>query len=303
MPLKAMAIFVVTQTIFIGFNPNFTTPLIPLVSDYVRIGALHALIMFALYASVVIKSPALLKEKYIIPMYTLIFLIDQGWLYFSGNPNTGLMTAGSQSAGLLMCLVPFFLKQKRYWPMVLLSIAGMFMWHSSTAMICYGTILIVYGWFWSKWIGAFLAVTFPIAAVVLFKTEHMRDSSRLGIWKNYLNFWDHSETYFLGLGFGSWDSFSRFIPFDDGNNGKFAYFIFHNDWLQILVESGFVGLVISLWVFAWLLWQLRHNREEFSATLAFAAMMCFYSPLRFAIGQIFLVFLINKSLNQLDRRI
>jgi hypothetical protein len=293
-PFKIFGLFVTIQTLYIGFNPNFTTPLIPLVSDYVRIGALHAFIMLTLYSSVLLCSPNLLKEKHILPFYALAFTIDQAWLWISGNVNTGLMTAGSQSAGLLMCLTPWFLTKKRYWPFVILAILAMFKFKSSTAMVCFATILAVYAYFWKRWLGYMLAISAPVGAFILFKTHHMRDSSRLGIWRNYLNFWDHSETYAFGFGLGSWDSFSRFIPFDDGGNGKFAYFIFHNDWLQMLVETGFVGLSLSLLVFAYLVYTARKQRELLASILGFAAMMCFYSPLRFMIGQVFLLFLIEK---------
>src|SRR6267378_7222154 len=79
--LKLLAIYVVAQTLYIGFDPNYTSPLIPMVSDYVRLGALHAVIMFALYSSLILFFPKWLNEKYVTPFFVVVFLIDQIWLY------------------------------------------------------------------------------------------------------------------------------------------------------------------------------------------------------------------------------
>lgn len=67
----------------------------------------------------------------------------------------------------------------------------------------------------------------------------------------------------------------------------------HNDWLQILFELGFVGLVLSMGVFLGLLWRARRHPEVFALVCGLGVMGLGYHPLRHIVTQVLVVCVIR----------
>lgn len=289
--LKLLVGYFCAHVLWVGFHPNFTSPMIPMVSDYVRMGALHAYIMFVLYLNI---SRQPIFKKYFIPFSAFYVVLDLSWCAASGNPNSGMMTAVTQSTAMATCFAPIFCKQKYYLPIAAV-IAAIFYFKAATAVLCLGAMGIFYILYYSKKIAALLVI-FSVGAykIVSDNTDFLNPGSRIAMWKKYIYFWDHSEAYAFGLGFGGWDAFSRFIKIGDVEKDK-VFFLFHNDWLQMLVEGGFIGFGLCVYVFIAALRGARFQIEVACSLVGFAIVMMFYSPLRFAIGQLFIVYLLTEA--------
>lgn len=62
----------------------------------------------------------------------------------------------------------------------------------------------------------------------------------------------------------------------------------HNDWLQILLEYGIVGLGLSLWSYVYLLKCAGFNTRVFWALVIFGGAMTVQMPLRHPVGVLIL---------------
>lgn len=308
LPLKLFVMYFFGRSIWIGFHPNFEAPLMPAVSDYVRMGVLHASLMVIFYWQVLFKSEKF--KKYFVPLSVVYFLVEMLWLIHAQvedrmfASNAGFMTASTQSVAMMACFLPLYLGSSAIF--FLIPFIGLLIFFkAATAAV----VLVAMGlvWLWTKryyWY-TFLAVVFGAAFALEYKAnDFLNPGARLMMWKKYIYFWDHTQAWRYGLGFGAWDAFSRFIkvylpthPHDPDR----VYFLFHNDWLQMLVEGGIVGLFLALSVGIWM-YRRALTVEVKCAIAGFSTMMCFYSPLRFAIGQMFLVYLVANVYGQ-DREV
>lgn len=296
-PIKLFAGFLLLQTVYIGFDPNFESAMLPMMSDYVRMGCLHAWVMFVAYSLVLMPSKKF--NQWFLPISVAYFFVELIYMYIAvyvyENNNLGFMTATTQSAAMMTCFIPLYLKEKFYKIIPIFILLACLHFKSSTAGLCLVSMFMVGLWFESKIIAYITVVSGLFAAWQLRGMEFFNPGARLEMWTKYMYFFDHSQKYWTGLGFGSWDSFSRYIPIST-QKADHAYFLFHNDWLQLLVEGGAIGLILGFSAFCYLLWLNRNDVAMCASLIGFGVMMCFYSPLRFAIGQIFLVFMVSRSL-------
>ncbi len=117
--------------------------------------------------------------------------------------------------------------------------------------------------------------------------DFLEDSGRFTAYRFFMGWWwkEPDSSLFIGRGFGSFLQYGQMIQRQEGVYlGGEGFKWLHSDWLQILFETGFLGLVGALAVF----WQAvyrayrqgRHNLV--AALLTFAAVMVFQFPWRLA---------------------
>lgn len=130
-----------------------------------------------------------------------------------------------------------------------------------------------------------------IVAVVLSSSYWMDGNAtiRLEMWATYLKYWNEHKLWFLGAGFGNFDILTFTLPVQG------LYFKFmHNDFIEILFETGLLG-----WVFTWLivgkvLINARRNSYLFSSSLCFIFTMLTYFPSHYFLSQLLGVILLKE---------
>lgn len=153
-----------------------------------------------------------------------------------------------------------------------------------------------------------LCVLAVVCALVFFYYKDLdfhNTGGRLSMWKEFLKIQRDSgaHSFWIGLGPGSFD-WIGFVHANCRGVFKFVGFniapecvrtvLLHNDWIQCLIEYGFIGLVFmvviylrTLLKFAW-----TEYRVMFCASCGFGVIMITYYPLHFALSQVMALWLI-----------
>jgi hypothetical protein len=124
------------------------------------------------------------------------------------------------------------------------------------------------------------------------------DSGRFDLWGLVYRNWDATANQWFGWGPGT--VFVKVPALQQKVNPHVTelFLWLHNDWLQILVESGYFGLISALIVYSRVLWKSWDRPEVFAALCGFGVMGVFNYPLRLpvhALCVVMLVFLAEKK--------
>lgn len=136
-----------------------------------------------------------------------------------------------------------------------------------------------------KWVfSIFSSILIFGMACLTFHREILHDSNRFWAYQWALKWWAKYENPFFGSGLSTFWGFGPLAQLSLGkNNTTTEIFTFlHSDWLQILFETGIIGLILSILVFFFLIKkQLKKNRYWLAASLiSYAGIMVFNMPLR-----------------------
>lgn len=241
--------------------------------------------LFAFFA-----QPLLLKkcDKLIV----LLMAADAIWI-LAGH-NFGLLNSWSFDASVMAIYVPMVLKLKPKWAryavlgLYLLVIASV---RSSTAVACLGVGLLIT--YYDNLI-AMLGLISGGVALAWIGDENGRtllySSGRFSAWSKYMGWWHEYASHWFGLGSGSFDTMGALMPVQD-----MRLVIMHNDYLQVLFETGRVGLLLFLVVVGFGLWYSRKSRLRLAMSLAYCVCMLTYFPLHFFIPQMIGLFLLRDA--------
>ncbi len=206
-----------------------------------------------------------------------LLLLDACWLIGGGN---GLFTANTQDTLVLAILLPILCRT--YSPAWFVFVLSIWWVHGVSSLVVLFLGLLLNPQFKLK-------KTLIGAAVVLFSTlsfEH-KVPLRVELWRGYLQWWSANAPVLVGTGPGSYEWVSllhldrRMWP--------------HNDWLQLLFESGYIGAALALGFFTLTAWRVRHDSAWLSFALLLGLGMCVYSPLQFFIVQWFVYLLLRRA--------
>lgn len=107
--------------------------------------------------------------------------------------------------------------------------------------------------------------------------EFLSDTGRFSIWRQTLKTWVSEGNLYSGMGTGS---VHQYLRLDNVlNNRPRGGFWVHNDWFQILIENGVIGLTAAALLFAFALIKSESRPWLQSSIAAFGACMIFNFPL------------------------
>lgn len=153
-----------------------------------------------------------------------------------------------------------------------------------------------------------------LISVLLFSVGHFidkdnffNDSHRFNIYKIQFDFFNEDkqclpECYDMpnrvfGYGQGCYPVWSiiaqlkHSLLIKRGERGELVVFL-HNDWLQMLLENGYIGIFLSLLLYIMLSYMSFGNKLTFSLLQTYAAFMVFHYPAHYPVHAIFGVWLI-----------
>jgi len=177
----------------------------------------------------------------------------------NGLPEWGLF--GNTSMGACMngiMISGIFLKQNKYVRVIsaIALVIPVYWAQSSMGYLCLITTLIVYICFECGatrkekifMITGSLAMGLFVGQFFDYQFYRFTKIDRWDIWSLYLNWWSDNANHISGTGFGSFSSFGPGIQlatkFQRSHGGLYLWL--HSDWLQILFELGYLGLISYL---------------------------------------------------------
>lgn len=197
-------------------------------------------------------------------------------IFVAGKPGIQVPWLSNPSmAGVLvaLCLAP------EAWGWSLLGLAAILWTGRHTPLAVWGVTAL---WAVPRGRWQYKAILTGVVAAAMYALQwgHL-DPGRLAVWHQVWNFfwdlpWQHQ---FLGLGLGTghvWVPMIQMLQVTDGTPSEY-YLWAHNDWLQLTLETGLVGLVLAV-TCAIELWREASERNR-AIILGFAVAMCADFPL------------------------
>lgn len=199
-------------------------------------------LILLLMAEMLLNKDTFLKVA--VKMYWLLSITALCSALYYFEYGFGLIDASSFEAAMLIftVLLPAYSESlKLKWLRYALIILGLYIGGSTGMAIL--AVYILGEIFYSKSIALklFTAMSIPtIAYHAYLWTDIFNDSGRFDIWATYLGVWFNNFDMTFGTGIGSFKNIATQVK---TANGTFLYA--HNDFLEIFLETGFVGLVIA----------------------------------------------------------
>lgn len=161
------------------------------------------------------------------------------------------------------------------------------------AILLYATLLFRGGY---RWLTAlFVMLSWLIAYLIAGKTL-FDNNGRSTIWLKSWEWWKIYDHPWIGAGLGSFsvigNELSKNLP------GRFIWL--HSDWAQLAFEQGMIGLALTIGFFVFLLWKSWYRKDLFFGILLFGAYGCFNMPLHYPIAALYLSYLINQIVSEVD---
>ncbi len=184
--------------------------------------------------------------------YLQLFNLDQFFAQLSGGDKDVLVgTIGNVShfSAYLACTVPIVLYRKgRRWKLAVLAYIGLFsvflIKYKSLGGVCAASLAVLWcAWFWHRrlWIWLVLLAVIAAAASIYWIPDVLSSSGRIEAWVEY---WQHFvKAPITGRGPGFVMALSQKIEVGPINHWRHV----HNEYFQIALEQGLVGLGIVLW--------------------------------------------------------
>lgn len=277
----------------LAFWPNFEPILPGLKHQLSTMGAQNLILLLVIPLLVFINSFNFLSYSIVFLYY--LFFIDAICIIFGFR---GLMTGNTLDTSLIAALIPItsngaiylnnkeYLKINRYLYLVV-SLLAIFMAGGATSYLCLMAMGFVYCLKVKRYKELSVAVLALGLLIYLFGSEAFKPGDRPMLWAQHMDFWLQLPTsyHWFGTGFGSYQWIGPFL------NSKFAgkgFIWMHNDYLQLLFETGYIGLLtliglITMW------FKKEWNRSEYASNklimmTGFITTMLTYSPLHSPLG-------------------
>lgn len=208
--------------------------------------------------------------------------------------------------GVLLCLsIPFLLKKnlKAITALLLVAIAIIL----SKSSIPYGVAAIVVGSYYlckhqfAKKMLICLSLIPMFVGLLVEKATLFDSSYRFQAYKTFMGVWWRNAGHWFGTGLGTFPIIERPIQINTGfmvgPQTVFYWPTLHSDWLQIVFETGFVGLALALLLYGESLWRLykKQNAQVFSMLCGIGASAIFDFPLRYFVTAFLLSFSISSA--------
>lgn len=110
--------------------------------------------------------------------------------------------------------------------------------------------------------------------------ELLNSGDRFEMWRQFLAGWSNPVNWAFGIGIGQFGIAAALLQFSRDVKTNSWWLWAHNDWLQLLLEGGAVGVVLMLCL--WLQGMLRAHREAALSLFLYGLMMLTNYPLHLA---------------------
>jgi O-antigen ligase len=144
---------------------------------------------------------------------------------------------------------------------------------------------------------SFTAAILAPAVMLLFGrfsigTEVYQDWGRYEAWRLFMSWWRDNAHWLIGSGLGTFEVLASPIQ----QKTTDIYVFMHNEYLQILFDTGIIGLLLALAIWFKAIYRVRTHPVYLSALASASVVMLTQSPLRFFVSQLFIAMMVFKAL-------
>lgn len=247
----------------------------------------------------------------------------------------GIFNAGSMDTTFIALCLPLHFslrpegKTKMFWfwiALVVPCVCAIVLTPGSTAYLVLFAAALGYFLARRKWKWGILAIaSISILGILTQGKNLISDSGRLRPWGLFMDWffngppknWDTSEVLFqenwnaimqwrvehsplvFGTGTGTFQWLGPTIQ----NVHENIFIWMHNEYLQVLFEQGFVGLLLMLWLIGVCLWRVRRRPILLATSFGLLASMLTQFPFRYPLSQLFVLLLVKVIFEETNERI
>lgn len=284
--------FFLLHCVWFGFNPWFTSSglsagvvfklVLSVKENWILLAALPSLIL-------------LISDRNCAQLFRWLFIffaVDAVYIIFGSG--RGLMDAGNFDAAVMACVVPALftmIDKKSYtdWLGIILLCIPIIFIKGESSKACLLIWAAAYYFSQGRWKIWVPIVAAGIAALVLIP-EASNLSNRELLWSGAIKWLYGSDRLWSGVGLGGT---SAILPLF--KSMPYRAYLMHNDYVQILFDTGVLGLLFFLAVVLKTLWGLRRIPNMFASAVAFSALMLTYHPTHFIVPAIYLLIIVRIS--------
>lgn len=225
--------------------------------------------------------------------FTVLIMVDALLLLMFGY---GIFNASSLDAAIIACAMPMILLTINWWEptkimYALLPAAAILRTASSTSYFVLLGCLIGFALIKGKWKQVTLAIIVVTTIGYLMNGDQLLNSSRrVYHWTYIMEFWWTNMNHWLGAGIGSFDWLGPASQMLRGQKTELFMWM-HNDYLQLLYEGGFIGLLLGLAV--WVKTIIKSWKSSppwvFITLCGLSVCMLSYYPMHFFLSQTFML--------------
>lgn len=274
------------------WQPRYLEPTLLLQIPLVSAQCMIQLLLFGITAYFI-------KGKYIRLCYDVIIgimILDSIWLLCGHD--YGILNAHSFDTAIMACLMPYVFYLS--WPQDGRTFAARF-FAGFAFPICIlvkgGTTGIVilsavsgFGLYYFKHYKTLAIVAaLGIGSVILKCPTFLDPNGRIEMWNTYFKWWSANIDPLFGSGLGSFEWMGPAFQISDQR-----YLFMHNDFLQVLYETGFVGLGLLCAVIYRAAKIAYKNPFQISSLVAIVIAMLTYFPLHYFISQCIVALLLTQ---------
>lgn len=229
--------------------------------------------------------------KYIFIVLCLVFTVDASFIIYH-NSRWGLMNANTFDSAIMSAVVLGCLVSRVKWcwwfllPIAAAKIGGV------TTYAVLG-ITLVFAIF--PTLPAFLLSIFGLLlsldAVYLSWPNYDMTNGRIYMWQRFYLHWEQEVNHWLGVGFGRSEEVLTKI---DVMGEKYAFM--HNDLLQLVFETGYIGAVFISMFIIYIFYTVRNNHWALCFMLCWFVMSLTYFPNHYFLSQFIFLLILEHSL-------
>jgi len=268
------------------FWPYYQPLFAPAISNMLAWTGTLSLCLMIVPPLVILRAPEKLKSFLIFAIK--IYLFTDAIALICGA--RGMFAAPTYDATLIACFALFWCPRKWYEALGLfVSAAAIFHVKSRTGVMVLGILYGLTGLQWGYkslankklfWGFVFVIGVVSLAALrLIWGDRSILHDSRMEMWTSWMGWWNSTGevSKLFGTGIGSFEWLGPALDPGPSQRGLgYGYYLMHNDWLQILFENGYLGLVFALIGYVYV--AIKLTGKSFIVWLAVGAAMCFYYP-------------------------
>lgn len=225
----------------------------------------------------------------LIAYHSLFLFIDQVMLRkVSGEAEIGLL--GNRSIGASFAVVGFFMavhftemenwKWMRWTP--LLALPAVLVSHSAISFIALLAGLVAT---MTAFVSELFLLFAALAALGLYFLDSVKPDAvfsldtRWTAWSMFVKFWESHFSIWFGSGLGTFKLWGPATQFENHWHEQSLWLWAHNDWLQVLLELGVIGLVLASLTYVYVLVKSYDRPFLFGGLVALGVVMAGNYPL------------------------
>lgn len=296
--LKCVWLWFLIQTAYLSYWPYNMFMFAPTISNVLAWSATQSLLQLLIFPMVILNLSEHGKNRLVL-FLKWFMAIDAALLICDLQ---SMFTAMTIDALLIAC---FFLawrpfKNKLDWIGIVLSLWAIWHTHARTAamaiaiMILVRVLQIVYERFNIKifWFSIVLVAN-SFAGFLYYYWPRILNDPRIGTWQSFYQWWyDHANGW-LGTGLGSVMWYGLYLDPGEQYRGQgIGFYMAHSDPIQLLMESGWIGLFLSTIAVIYI--GLKLKEKAFATWVSVILSSFFYYPLHCFPTQFLMLILISR---------